>query len=677
VRFGRFLRAGGLVAVLVLALSACAGLGQAPAASAGDLGSASGTRRSFAGSDPAPEFPPLEWLNTDRPLTLQDLRGKVVLLDFWTYGCINCMHIIPDLKRLETKYADELVVIGVHSAKFAHEADTENIRQIILRYEREHPVVNDKDLLVWRMYGARAWPTLVAIDPAGNVVGYHEGEGVYDVFDPLIGGLVAEFDAKGLMDRRPLDLKLEREGLHESVLSFPGKVLADAGEQRLFIADTNHNRIVVADLESHGVLQVIGGPEPGFADGDLVTARFFHPQGMALSEDGRSLYVADTDNHAVRAVDLSAGRVETLAGTGVQSEVYPGRSGPGLRVALNSPWDLVRVGGQLYVAMAGSHQIWRLDLSNGVIGPWAGSGREGVDDGRLNRATLAQPSGLATDGRRLYVADSEASAVRAIGLAPGGPVETLVGTGLFDFGDADGVGDEVRLQHVLGIAYRPADGLLYLADTYNSKIKALDPETREVRALWGDGPGWRDGTAPLFYEPGGADLAGDRLYVADTNNHAVRVVDLPTGETATVVLRDTEGLLTQADPYNAEVVTLAPQQIAPGPGVIDLDVTFPPGYKANDLAPSSIAWQTQELLTFDSGEAIQRLEDPRFPLELGVTFRGGEGTVAADMTLYYCEEDKESLCLIHQVRLEVPLVVEEGGAATLALDYAVPEPDLP
>ena len=495
---------------------------------------------SYAGTHPAPEFPALDWINSDRPLRLSDLRGKVVVLDFWTYGCINCQHVIPDLKRLEEKYADALVVIGVHSAKFEHEGHTENIRQIVQRYELAHPVVNDRELTVWRTYGVQSWPTLAVIDPASNVVGKQSGEGIYDTFDHVIGSLVAEFDARGQIDRTPLDLELEP--LRRTPLAFPGKVLADAEGRRLFVADSNHNRIVVAHLETYEVQQVIGGVESGFADGDFASARFYHPQGMALGADGRTLYVADTENHAIRAVDLVEGTVETIAGTGRQTRSYPGLGGPGTAVALNSPWDVALLGEDLYVAMAGSHQLWRMDLSAGFIGPWAGSGREGISGGPLRSATLAQPSGLTTDGEWIYFADSESSAIRAASLSSGGKVRRIVGTGLFDFGDADGVGDRARLQHPLGVVYNPADGLLYVADTYNSKIKTVDPETRRARTLvGGDGQGFRDGAERLFYEPGGVDVAAGRLYVADTGNHIVRVVDLATGETSTVAFQGIEG----------------------------------------------------------------------------------------------------------------------------------------
>ena len=317
---------------------------------------------------PAPDFPRgLEWLNTDRPLALSQLRGKIVLLDFWTYGCINCIHVIPDLERLEEEFAAEIVVIGVHSAKFDQESSTENIRQIILRYGLEHPVVNDHDFEIWKSFGVNAWPTLYAIDPGGGVVGYHSGEGVYEILQPVITDLIAEFE--GSIDRTPLGLKLESEGLPETVLSFPGKVTGDPG--RLFISDTNHNRIVQTDLD--GTVQAVYGTgQPAYVDGDVDSAAFNQPQGTALSSDGSVLYVADTENHVVRSVELATGIVGTVAGTGYKG--WPPSTGEAVATALNSPWGLELAGDQLYIAMAGTHQIWSLDLLSGIVGPFAGSG---------------------------------------------------------------------------------------------------------------------------------------------------------------------------------------------------------------------------------------------------------------------------------------------------------------
>src|ERR1051325_1475016 len=248
------------------------------------------------------------WLNTDKPLSLAALKGKVVLLDFWTYGCINCMHIIPDLKRLEHKYPNELVVIGVHSAKFDNEKDTENIRRIILRYEIEHPIVNDADFNIWRAYAVDAWPTRYLIDPAGYVIGKLSGEGGYEALDKAIGESIAEFRKRGELNEAPLKLVLEKAKVGDLPLAFPGKILADARNDRLFIADSDHNRIVITRLDGT-LVDVIGNGQHGMSGGPFSEATFFRPQGMAL--DGDKLYVADTENHLIRQIDLKADRKST------------------------------------------------------------------------------------------------------------------------------------------------------------------------------------------------------------------------------------------------------------------------------------------------------------------------------------------------------------------------------
>lgn len=446
------------------------------------------------------------------------------------------MHILPQLRKLEEAYPEEVVVIGVHSAKFPAEKETDAVRQAILRYDVRHPVVNDRDFQVWQTYAARAWPSLYFIDPEGKVIGRHEGEYRFEDLDNVLYPLIESYDAKGLLQRSPAHWTLERDKqAAEHPLAFPGKLLADEAGNRLFIADSGHHRIVVTTLEGR-VQDVIGDGGPGMADGDFTQAQFRDPQGMAL--DGDTLYVADKENHALRAVDLAGRRVKTIAGTG-QAAVSFMPSGPAAGMPLRSPWDVTVLNGTLYIAMAGTHQLWSLDLASGHVAPFAGSGREGLRDGSLPQAWLAQPTGITHDGEgRLYFSDSETSAVRATDAAPDGAVETLVGIDLFDYGDRDGIGPRVLLQHVQGICC--VDGSLYVADTYNSKIKRIDPRTRETTTLFGGPePGHRDGawSEALLNEPSGVSSAGRKLYVADTNNHAVRVADLDTGEMTTLEVR--------------------------------------------------------------------------------------------------------------------------------------------
>jgi thiol-disulfide isomerase/thioredoxin len=487
--------------------------------------SPSGDAQGQAQTRKAPDFDGgVAWFNADKPVKIADLRGKVVLLDFWTFCCINCMHVIPDLQRLERKYPKELVVIGVHSAKFDNEKDSDSIRQAILRYDIEHPVVNDAQFKIWEKFGAKAWPFFVLIDPEGNIVGTASGEGQYETFVHAIDEQIKKFEGK--LNREELKFGSERSKVKPGALAFPGKVLATA--DRLYIADTKHHRVLVTD-HAGKVIHAVGGPEEGNRDGDFAAARFNEPQGMAL--DGSILYVCDRQNHLIRKVDFDARNVSTIAGTGKQLSHMAG--GPALQTGLNSPWDLALDRGRLLVAMAGNHQIWALDLAKGVIGPVSGTGREYITDGPHAKADFSQPSGLSIHDGKVYVADSEISAVREVDLDPAGGVRTIVGTGLFKFGDKDGVGDAALLQHCIGLAWH--NGTLYVADSYNHKIKTVDPKTRQVRTFLGDGrKGADDGPRPRFHEPSGLSGWGDQLFIADTNNHAIRVCDLKTGAVSTL-----------------------------------------------------------------------------------------------------------------------------------------------
>lgn len=486
----------------------------------------------YAAAVRAPNFPPdLDWINAP-PLTVPQLRGKLVILDFWTYCCINCMHIVPHLQTLEREFADELVVIGVHSAKFTEEQLTANVAAAVQRLEVHHPVVNDADHRIWDSYGVNAWPTLMFIDPHGRVYGKHAGEFDVEPVRQLLREQIAHFEAEDAIDRTPLPVA--PLGEPSGILRFPGKVLADAESNRLFIADSGHHRVVVTDLAG-SIQQTIGSGQEGLLDGDAAISRFRHPQGMALDRGSDTLYVADTSNHAIRAIDLASGDVRTVAGTGEQG--YRSVTGPARETALSSPWDLVFHDGRLWIAMAGVHQLWTLDLAAGQVALGAGTGAESIHDGPLLEATFAQPSGITSLDGQLFIADSESSAIRRIDPHEN-RVRRLVGRGLFDFGDIDGGAERARLQHPIGICstIEPAGPVIYIADTYNNKIKRLDPTMRTVETIAGGLPGQRNASfaEARFWEPAGLSLAGRHLYVADTNNHAIRRVDLDRGEVTTV-----------------------------------------------------------------------------------------------------------------------------------------------
>ncbi|HHJ19931.1 MAG TPA: redoxin domain-containing protein, partial [Gammaproteobacteria bacterium] len=425
---------------------------------------------------PAIAFPEgLPWLNVERPLTLKDLRGKVVILDFWTYGCINCIHVLEDLRKLEQKFGNRIAVIGVHTPKFENEKNSKTLRRILLRYDIQHPVINDVDKVLATAYGMRAWPTQYLINPAGDVLGKVEGEGNGELFVNVITDLLKEH--ADIIDEKPLPLALEKAST--GLLAAPGKIATS--DRYVAISDTLHHRIILADHQGK-IQKIIGGTEPGMVDGASAKARFSSPQGLVFSEQG--LYVADTGNHRIRFIRLKTGEVSTVAGNG-NNEVHRSGVFAATSIGLRSPWALALRDRQLYIAMAGIHQIWKLDLDHAQISPWAGSGRESIDDGDLSVASFSQPSGLSLFDDALYVADAEDSAVRQIRFSTK-KVTTLVGTGLFDFGDQDGAFKQARLQHVLGVAALNHKKI-YIADTYNHKLKLLDLERRQVKTVVGNG----------------------------------------------------------------------------------------------------------------------------------------------------------------------------------------------
>jgi DNA-binding beta-propeller fold protein YncE len=713
----------------------------------------------------APPLPEgLTWLNTAGPLELADLRGKFVLLDFWTFCCINCMHILPELAVLEQAHPNELVVIGVHSAKFATEKESRNIAEAILRYRIKHPVINDAEHRVWDRFEVQAWPTLLLVDPEGYIVWAHSGETTADKIEAILKRALPYYRQKGLMDPTPLRFDMESQHAQPTPLRFPGKILADEAGGRLLIADSGHNRIVVARLDGT-LLETIGSGSPGNADGNFARAEFNDPQGMALR--GPLLYVADNLNHDIRKVDFDARRVTTVAGEGRPNHDPPRmRSASPKRTALSSPWDLWIHGDELYIAMAGIHQIWRMRLDETSIGPYAGNGREDIVDGPLlprqayepGYASFAQPCGLTSDGAWLYVADSEGSSIRAVPLAPktvgrianpssgeaelqdglairptGKPrpilspgltnrlVRTVVGTSrlaanrLFTFGDADGPSGQALFQHPMGLVYD--QGRIYVADTYNNKIRVVQPKTGATTTLAGTGRPGRSDSPAQFDEPAGITAADGKLYVADTNNHLIRVIDLKDGRVSTLSLA---GLTPPKPPAASSRPSLAGAAqerlplavVRPEKGTIRFDVSlkFPPGFKINPQAPPAY-WiepadqstphapregvggtphapregerhaERDEYSTASGGpvrrtslEHLVRLDKSlsSFPIELPVDAASGRDLLRVGLSYYYCREGAEGLCKVGSVVWTVPLELKPDAPATsIALVHRV------
>lgn len=670
----------------------------------------------------------LGWINTAGPLRVEDLRGKFVILDFWTYCCINCLQLLPELKKLEHKYPRELVVIGVHSAKFDGEQQTQNIAEAVERYEIEHPVVNDAKHEIWDRYGVTAWPTMMIIDPEGYLVATHSGEIDVATLDQFFSSIMPYYQRRKLMSDKPLRVDVGRRKVVDQPLRFPGKVLADEASQRLVVTDSGHNRIVIADLGGK-VLDVVGGGQAGATDGDFATARFSHPQGTALAAD--SLYVADTHNHLIRRIDLKTKQVHTVAGTGKQGRgFWPGfdqiREDPAtgqpkfpdiwqgapLKTRLASPWALAAHDGWLYIAVAGEHQIWRMSLDEQKIEVFAGDGREDIRDGKrvppapprfdplgfdFGFASFAQPSGLVSDGKWLYVADSEGSAVRAIplGAIPGDadkPVQTIVGAvdlprgrALFSFGDRDGVGDEVRLQHALGITCHA--GALYVADTYNNKIKRIDPATRAARTLSGTGKSGRQDEPAEFDEPAGISYAAGRIFVADTNNHLIRTIDVaPPHRVRTLTLAGLAPPPVDEKPH--DTFDGAMQQ--PAPAVtrstpenklrLKLKLALPQGWKTNPLGPMQYRIGVEgDAGPVDPGilnRVFQVLPEKRqteLTVEVPLRAVRGKAEMRVALTYYYCQQSG-GVCKAGSVVWQLPVSISpDGPSGEVLLEYEVAE----
>lgn len=632
----------------------------------------------YFGNTTAPDFPSeAVWFNTDKPIFLKDLKGKLVLLDFWTSGCINCMHIIPDLKMLEAKYHNELVVIGVHSAKFLNERGNESIRQAVLKYDIEHPVINDKNFEVWENYSVGAWPTLVLIDPNGKIIGLKSGEGVFAVFDPVISSAIKEYDRLGnVLNRQPIKFAMEKDMITKSLLSYPGKITADISTSRLFITDSNNNRILILGVNGWGdeaiVLDVIGSGNAGVKDGSYSEAEFFRPQGIAYFNG--KLYVADTENHLIREINLVSKQVKTIAGTGKQSKTRGFIKGDALTTSLNSPWDLLVYNNELYIAMAGPHQLWKMKLSTGEISTYAGSGKENLTDGDFKSCALAQPSGITTDGIKLYFADAEASAIRSADLKPNGKVKTIIGTGLFDFGDIDGIGDKARIQHSLGIVYNETDGLIYIADTYNNKIKTVNPKTKEVKTYSGTGlAGTRDGTVDAqFNQPEGLVIMNGKMFITDTNNNIIRVLDMTTMEVKTVVFKNpeklTENFMANKKKKPLNIIKLEDSVLKEGEILLKFNFTLPDGFKINPDAHPVVYLSSPDKLVEDSENEINT-SNPIF--ELPFNLNSGSGKIDIEILIYYCETQNIGICKFKDLHFELPVFVNPEGISNININFTL------
>ncbi len=586
----------------------------------------------------APELRGRGWLNTGgRELKLADFRGRFLLVDFWTFCCINCLHVLDELRPLEEKYGDALVIVGVHSPKFAHEGEEAAVRAAVERYEVGHPVLDDPELVTWQNYTARAWPTLVLVDPNGYIVAQYSGEGHAHALDAQLEELIAEHELAGTLTRGKSPYVAPEPEPTE--LRFPAKVVA-LGDGFL-VADAGNHSVVELASDATTVVRRFGTGQRGFTNGTGGTngsdASFSEPNGLTVlprevaDQVGYDVVVADTVNHALRGINLSTGDVSTLVGTGKQ---WMDGDGTGV---LSSPWDVAWWQDKVWIAMAGVHQLWTYDPFTKVTEIAAGTTNEGLRDGAPEQAWFAQTSGLAADGERLWLADSEISALRWID----GEVHTAIGTGLFDFGLRDGKAEEALLQHPLGVTVLP-DGSIAIADTYNSAVRRYDPASGLVETM-----------ATGLAEPSGAVVAGNDLLVVESAAH--RLTRIPLGASA------------KADEFSTRTQR-PPMEIAAGEVTLEVVFMPPPGQKLDDrYGPSTrllVSSTPEALLKEGAGDSTDLTR------RLVVDERVGDGVLHVAVQAASCDDSAEvefPACHMHRQDWGVPVRVGAEGSDRLEL----------
>ena len=671
-----------VLALLLIVAAGCDRKAAAPGASA-DASTASSALPPVAERPQGGDFNgATAWLNAERPLVPADLAGRVVVVDFWTSCCINCLHTLPILSALEKRHeADAVLVVGVHSPKFDAESENERLRSAIAENSITHPVAVDGSMKIWTAWKAQAWPTVLVLDAKGRIVWRHSGEPDKDDLEAHVVAALEEGRREGILKAEKL-AAVKPMAADTGPLAFPGKIVALEGGA-FAVSDTGHHRIVVLDA-TFAVKEVIGTGLAGMTDGGYAEASFRKPQGLAASGD--LLYVADTENHAIRVIDRKARTVKTVAGTGEIARQQLHERGKARETALRSPWDLVVVKDTVYVALAGSHVIAAFDPKAGTIEAWAGDGVERRYDNTGVEASFAQPSGIATDGTTLWVADSETSSIRAVTIATR-EVKTLVGKDLFVFGDVDGSPNVARLEHPLGVAaLGPA---LFIADTYNSKIKRLDLATSSVRSL----AGARDHKE--LFEPSGlvARAAGKdvELVVADTKHHRLARVVVNAGGDAKVEPIAIRGLTA---PASGIAITNADESGPPPPSIkieatdiavraagttVRLTWDAPKGTGVNEEAPFKVRWKKAEGLsetprdTKTTGATVKRTFDVMVKPAAGAARAKLEG----ELDLVVCDVETHAVCVPVRRALDLGFAVTRDGAAETVLNVKLPEAKAP
>jgi thiol-disulfide isomerase/thioredoxin len=603
--------------------------------------------------------PPLigdTWFGVLNPrIGIEDFKGRFLLLDFWTLCCVNCHHVLAELRPLEEKFSEVLTVVGVHSPKFEHEKLPESVAAAISRHDITHPVLNDPNMTTWENYGVRAWPTLVLIDPIGNVISTYSGEGHAHAIEALLDELIPKYLASGEL--------VPGKGLYQesptpnTVLKGPGKVTAIPARYRdsflgadLLVSNSGaHNLMAFSSSDTESPIFQIGSGGRGASDGTFTEAQFLEPYGAKFlsaelaSNTGVDLVIADTVNHLIRGVNLKTQTVTTLAGTGKQWMQKDATEGAAVEINLSTPWDVEEFDGKILIAMAGEHRIWELDIEAGQIRVLAGTSNEGLVDGRFSEAWFAQPSALMksrVDSSKLWLIDAETSALRYL---KNETVHSVVGKGLFDFGHVDGLATEALLQHPLGLLELPS-GEVLIADSYNKSIRKYSPEKNAVTTIARD-----------LSEPSDIELVetstGPKLAIVEAAANRLTLIPI-SGD-----------VLVSGDALRTSRPAL---EVRSGGAVVDVIFEAPPGQKLDDrFGPSThlvVSSTPKELLIEGAGSSSELRR------RLVINPEISEGVLHVAAKGASCDESEEfAQCHIHQQDWGVPVRVSETGTSTVTL----------
>lgn len=584
------------------------------------------------------------WLGTGgRQLTLADFRGRIVLLDFWTLCCVNCHHVLAELRPIEERFSDVLTVVGIHSPKFEHEKQPESVLAAMQRHGISHPVLNDPNLQTWQAYGVRAWPTLVLLDSEGEVASTFSGEGHGHAIEARIEELVRAAELNGTLRRGP-DFFVTPEEAETPYLQ-PGKALI-LRDGRLVISESGRHRLVITAVDApNEPLEWVGTGDRGLIDG--VEPQLNEPYGLTqlpadvAAQVGYDVVIADSANHALRGWSLETGEVRTIAGNGEQWMQGDPTHGNAWDVPLSTPWDVAWDGDRVVIAMAGEHRIWEFDPLQGSVGAFAGTTNEGLVDGSLTQAWFAQSSGIAASDDRLWVIDAETSALREIS---DGQVRTRIGKGLFDFGHVDGHASDALMQHPLGLAVLP-DGRLLIADSYNGAVRAFDPDADQVITLLRN-----------LSEPSDVVLHpdGDRILVVEAAAGRISTHALASGESV----------------HSGAMRTMRPA-LDVCAGTLTIEVVFdpPPGEKRDDrygTATQLVISASPPSLLVDgagTGADLKRtivIDGSHAQGVLHVAAKGASCDVPSD-------EQPYPACRIHQQDWGIPISITATGERHIVL----------